>query len=149
MTLCVFVLPAFPVPWYSGQVVGSLRDLAPDQQPELNLSKWQNINRVRNQLPQWAASLLSYFSGEKLNNGIQAVLPAWICTYKDDINLQYFGVLYSSELAFLLLNQQPWVWLTVFQKFTSKLLRFIIGGGKRNTGQWLDNVDRTHLVLAS
>ena len=57
--------------------------------------------------------------------------------------------LHRTEVAFLLLTQRPWVLFSAFPSiFPLMLLRFIDDIAK-SSGQRLDNVNRTHLVLAS
>ena len=57
--------------------------------------------------------------------------------------------LHSTKVAYLPLTQQPQVWFSAFPRiFLLILLRFI-GSTAWNTGQMLDNVNRTYLVLAS
>ena len=58
------------------------------------------------------------------------------------------GGVRSKEAAQLLLTQQPRVRFSAFPRiFLLMLLRFIRSTAY-NSGQWLDNVNRTHLVLA-
>ena len=55
----------------------------------------------------------------------------------------------STEVAYLLLTQKPLVWFSAFPRtFHLMLLRFIDGTAK-NSAQRLDNVNWTHLALAS
>ena len=57
------------------------------------------------------------------------------------------GCIRRSEVAYLLLAQQPQVQLLVFPRiFLYMLLRFIDSTAK-NSGQRLDNVNQTHLVV--
>ena len=57
--------------------------------------------------------------------------------------------LQSTEAAYLLLTQQPLVWFLAFPRvFFLMLLRFIDASAQKS-GQRLDIVNRTHLVLAS
>ena len=61
----------------------------------------------------------------------------------------YFEGLHSTEVAYLLLIQQPRVQFLAFPRiFLFMLLRFIDGTAK-NSGQRLDNVKQTNLELAS
>ena len=56
------------------------------------------------------------------------------------------GELHSTEVAYLLLTQQPWVRFSLFSRiFLLTSLRFM---GSEEGGQRLDNVNETHLVLA-
>ena len=61
--------------------------------------------------------------------------------------------LQSTEVAYLLLTQQPQIRLPVFQKmFRGNIIDVAEVNQRRwleESGQWLENVDRTHLVLAS
>ena len=51
--------------------------------------------------------------------------------------------LHSSEVAYLLLSQQPWVQCSAFPRnFLLMVLRFIDGTAKKSR-QWLDYVNRT------
>ena len=57
------------------------------------------------------------------------------------------GELHSTEVAYLLLTQQPWVRFSPYLRiFLLMLLRFM---DWIESGQRLDNVNGTHLVLAS
>ena len=59
------------------------------------------------------------------------------------------GELHSSEVAYLLLTQQPRVHLSGnLSMFLLMFVRFI-DGTAQNSGQRLDNVNRPHLVVAS
>ena len=59
------------------------------------------------------------------------------------------GQLHSKEVAFLLLTQQPWVWFSVFPKIYFDVVEIYRWRWLEESGQMLENVDQTHLVLAS
>ena len=59
-------------------------------------------------------------------------------------NIRKHTRMHSTKVAFLVLTQKPRVsFLTFLRIFLLMVLRFIDGG------QWLDNVNQTHLVVAS
>ena len=60
----------------------------------------------------------------------------------------------TTGVAYLLLTQQPQFWFPLFpkkcsQKKLSLLVTLIQGRWLEESEQWLENVDWTHLVLAS
>ena len=59
------------------------------------------------------------------------------------------GGLHSSEVAFLLLTQQPQVRFSAFQKIDFDVAEIYCWCWLEEKGQWLENVDQIHLVLAS
>ena len=59
------------------------------------------------------------------------------------------GGLHSTEVVFLLLNQQPWVRFLVFPQNYFDVAEIYQQHWLEVSGQRLKNVDRTHLVLAS
>ena len=66
----------------------------------------------------------------------------------------FFCGLHSTEVAYLCLTRHPWVWDPVFPKkiFRGKIINDAEVTQQRwleESGQWLENVHQTHLVLAS
>ena len=59
------------------------------------------------------------------------------------------GGLHKAEVAYLLLTQQPQARFSAFSRLFLLMLLRLIDGTAYNSGQRLDNVDRTHLVLVS
>ena len=55
----------------------------------------------------------------------------------------------STEVAYLLLTQQHWVQFLAFPRIFLLMLLTFIDWTAQNSGQRLDNVNKTHLVLAS
>ena len=59
------------------------------------------------------------------------------------------GGLHTTEVAYLLLIQNPWIrFLALLRTFLLMLLKFI-DGTILNSGQRLDNVNQSHVVQAS
>ena len=59
------------------------------------------------------------------------------------------GGLYSTEVAFLLLTQWPWIRYSAFTKIYFDVAEVYRWLWLEESGQRLENVDQTHLVLAS
>ena len=59
------------------------------------------------------------------------------------------GGLHSTEVAFLLLTQQPQVRFSAFLKIYFDVTEIYQWCWLEKSGQMLENVDQTHLVLAS
>ena len=57
--------------------------------------------------------------------------------------------LYSTEVAFLLLTQQPWALFSVFQKISFDVAEVYQWRWLEKSGLWLENDNPTHVILAS